>query len=244
MDGMFYPATAQPATVQQGYSVPQQQFVQPTPVQNYFDKLCADTNAKAFLMSVQANNDRQLAAQKFAQEQQLQQQQEERQLRIMETIEKNRERRELTTESFVEDSDGKIRIMRVKPDGESTISQPVINISRISSEILVAAKCPLRFVHVKWRENPKGAYMDADATSKVLAKRLRQAGVMFEVPKDKCTALYDLLHSHVMGSAVVREIPRCFGWNKMCSGNWVFANARALTMERVREEVNKGVKHV
>lgn len=236
MSMIAYPVSQQP-----GCLMPQQQAFQPEPVPNYFNKLCADTNAKAFLLSVQANNSRELAAQKFELEKQLQLQQEERRLRMMETVEKNREWRELTTESLVEDSEGRICIMRVKPDGERTISQPVMNISQVSAEIFFAVKCPQRVVYIKWRENQKGFFMDFDAEPKVMAKRLRQTGVMFQVPKDKCAAFYDMLYSHVMGLAAVREIPRCFGWNKLGSGNWAFANARVLTMERVQEGVQKDV---
>ena len=201
----------------------------------YQQKAMVDTNAAIVLKNADAFHKSSLEEQKFSNKVQLIQLQSAIDLKRIETYEKKRINRELTTKVLIEADDGKLCFMYENPEGSKSCSKPVLNVSDVRSEVLWAVGSQKKYLRIQWSEGE--IFVDFEISAKMLAKKLRQKGVAFKVAQEQLQSLYELFLSYVFNKAVSVEIPRFWGWNQMENGNWKFADEKVLSLEEVEKYV-------
>lgn len=137
-----------------------------------------------------------------------------------------RQKRELLTYGIIENSDGYLCRELVSAEGKTIGVKPVTKNRNI--KMVCYFSYPLndreRVYVIHWEASEREIRLVGEnATPDKLDREFSKAGIAFQTSREYRKNLMDQVFSYLVSHASEIEIPRSYGWNKMSTGEWVFA---------------------
>ena len=160
--------------------------------------------------------------------------------RMMHKKEEIRERRELLTDGVFENSEGYLCRELISAEGKTIGTKPIIQQRFMEVFFLYAASGSDGVYVIKWHDSERRVFLTGkDVSPEGMEKAFIKAGISYQTSRDYRKNLNALVFAFVMKHSKSLEVPRCYGWNLMSTGEWVFAvRGKDLTLKEVKEHAN------
>lgn len=153
-----------------------------------------------------------------------------------ETIEKNRENRELAKMVAYEDGNGFICIEKFYPDGRRHSSTPLINAAHLKVAYVEDRDSTSRIYVITWDGH---GYEVIPNNARAFSKRLDELGISILVGRDRKLTVAESILGFLNSKATTIRLPKYKGWNKTEDG-WHFVNDGEETIETIVKEDTHG----
>lgn len=195
------------------------------PSQTAIDKMAIDNN--------DAWNKSLLMSQDYQQKLDLNNQKAQLQMRHEETIEKNRENRELESVAAFENENGFICIMKCNPGRKPKPSPPLINALHLKAIHIVDIDDIYRIYVITWDGH---GFEVIQNNARAFSKRLDELGIPILVGRDRKLSVAEAILGFLNSKAETRKMHRFKGWN-MTEKGWHFVEENEQTIDDIiREE--------
>lgn len=144
----------------------------------------------------------------------------------LQRTEEIRQKRELLSYSIIENSEGCLCKELISADGRTIGVKPITKKRKIRLCAYYSHpkndKDKVYVIH--WEASEREIRLVGEnATPDKLDREFSKAGIAFQTSREYRKNLMDQVFSYLVSHASEIEIPRSYGWNKMSTGEWIFA---------------------
>lgn len=155
-------------------------------------------------------------------------------IKRLNTIEENRQKRELSNRAVFKNSEGKLCFEIITPDGEHIMSRPVIQKTNMKMRLFYSSipDYDAKYAEISWDGLKEPILLAGDKLSeKGFAKLLIQSGVSIQISREQKKDFVSLALAYLIENATWKEVPYTTGWNLMSDNTWIFETDTKKTLE-------------